>query len=54
VKVSQEAAVETKADKKTEISQLTAFCKDLQAEQAHEDVYGETTQVTQPAQVPIR
>jgi hypothetical protein len=46
--------METKADKKTEISELTAFCKDLQAKQAHEDVYGETTQVAQPAQVPIK
>lgn len=50
----KETPVEIKVDKKTEISQLTAFCKDLQAKQAHEDVHGETPQVTEPAQVSLK
>ena len=50
----KETPVETKVDKKTEISQLTAFCKDLQVKQAHEDVHGETSQVTEPAQVSLK
>ena len=50
-KSSQITVVETKVDKKSEISQLTAFCKDLQEKQAHEDVFGEIPQVEETAQV---
>ena len=44
-KDDQMATTDNKGGKKNEISQLTAFCKDLQEKQAHEDVYGESLQV---------
>lgn len=45
------AAVENSGDKKTKISELTAFCKDLQEKQAHEDVHGDAPQAEESAQV---